>query len=113
MGLDLVKVNQEMALEGVVTKREVNRQHFNWYLNHDESAWYDFWSFEPGDAATRQQITTDSLAFIRSTGDASGYTYYNTLGYYLRPGARLRKAAHSSYITVVQNHQVTRWKYRP
>ena len=112
-GLDLVVVDPALAVRGQVTKCDVNRQHFNWYLNNEESARYDFWSFEPADPATKRLITTDSLAFIVATGDSSGYTYYNTLAYYLRTGARLRKAANSAYITVEQDHRVTQWKYRP
>ncbi|RSK49965.1 hypothetical protein [Hymenobacter rigui] len=110
-GLDLVTVNQEMALAGQVTKRDVNRQHFNWYLNHDESTRYDFWSFEPGDAATDQLVTADSLDFMKDV--RGGFQYYKTLGFYLEKGARLRKEANSPLITVVQDHRVTRWKYRP
>ena len=112
-GLDLIVVDQAMAVQGQVTKCDVNRQHFNWYLNNEESARYDFWSFEPADPATRHLITADSLAFIVATGDSSGYTYYNTLAYYLSIGARLRKVANSPYITVEQDHRITRWKYQP
>ncbi|WP_147320837.1 hypothetical protein [Hymenobacter lapidiphilus] len=112
-GLDLVTVDREMALEGQVTKCDVNRQHFNWYLNNDESVRYDLWSFEPADSATRHLITADSLDFILATGDSSGYTYYNTLAYYLQKGARVRKEANSPYMVVEQDHRITRWQYRP
>ena len=110
-GLDLVTVKPATALRGTVTKCDVNRQHHNWYLNNEASTRYDFWSFVPGDPATRQLITADSLAF--AADDTHGVIYYNTLAYYLRTGARLRKAANSPYLTVEQDHRQTRWQYRP
>lgn len=108
--LGLVKVDRATALRGLVTERDVNRQHFNWRLN-GESTRYDLWSFEPGDAATDQLVTADSLAFMADV--RGGFQYYKTLGFYLQKGARLRKEANSPYVIVQQGHRLTRWKYRP
>jgi hypothetical protein len=104
-GDDLVEVTPAMALQGQVTKCDVNRQHYYWYLNN-EPVRYDFWSFVAGDSATlRMQKQLEAQA-------DSDY-YYNTLAYYLRTGAHVRKAANSSLITVHQNGLTTVWTCAP
>ncbi|HEX8426283.1 hypothetical protein [Hymenobacter sp.] len=102
-GDELVEVTPATTLQGQITKCDVNRQHYYWYLNN-EPVRYDLWSFVAGDSATlRMQKQLEA----RADPDY----YYNTLAYYLKTGARLRKKANSRLITVVQDNKVTVWTY--
>jgi hypothetical protein len=106
MGDTLVEVDAATAVAGKVTKCDVNRQHYYWYLN-GEPVRYDLWSFTAGDSATRQMQNR-----IQQKNKGNIY-YYNTLAYYLKKGDQIRKAAGSPLLTLRRGQQVTTWTCVP
>jgi hypothetical protein len=84
-GDELVDVEPATALEGRITRCDVNRQHYNWYLN-DAPVRYNLWDFTPADPATDRLIRAAEARFDTTYG----YNFYPTLAYYLRTGASLR-----------------------
>ncbi|WP_100336190.1 hypothetical protein [Hymenobacter chitinivorans] len=106
MGDELIEVDAATAVAGRVTKCDVNRQHYYWYLN-DEPVRYDLWSFTAGDSAT-QVMQARILA-----QNKDNIYYYNTLAYYIKKGDLLQKAANSPLLTLRRGTQLTTWTCAP
>ncbi|UOQ51823.1 hypothetical protein [Hymenobacter cellulosivorans] len=106
MGDDRVQVTTATALSGRVTKCDVNRQHYYWYLD-DKPVRYDLWSFTAGDSAT-QRMQDQILA-----RNKDNIYYYNTLAYYIKKGDELQKAANSPLLTLRRGNQLTTWTCAP
>lgn len=99
---ELVAVGVATPVRGRVSKCDVNRQHFRWYLN-EERVRYDFWEFTAGDPATRRMQDQ-----IQQQNKGNIY-YYNTLAYYLEVGDQVSKSANSPLLRVRRGHEVTVW----
>ena len=106
VGDELVEVNAATAVAGRVTKCDVNRQHYYWYLNNGDVR-YDLWSFTAGDSAT-QAMQDQILA-----RNKDNIYYYNTLAYYIQKGDQLQKAANSPLLTLRRGTQRTVWTCAP
>ena len=99
---ELVQVGVATAVSGRVSKCDVNRQHFRWYLARQKPR-YDFWDFTAGDSATARM-----QARIQRQNQDNEY-YYNTLAYYLSVGDSLSKVANSPLVRVQRGDSVTVW----